>query len=704
MLKSQIHKFFNPETIAVIGANNRENSVGYSVFRNIKKSKFKGRVFPVNINSETVQGSKAYASILDIKEKIDLAIVATPAFTVPNIVKECGKAKVAGVTIISSGFREAGPKGQKMFDEIKKTAKNYGIRILGPNCLGFINPKMALNASFAPEMPLAGKIAFISQSGALCNAFLDWSIKENIGFAYFVSIGSMADISFDELIDYFNEDPGINSILLYMESVLDAEKFMKSARAFTRNKPMVVLKGGVGDTGVKAVSSHTGTVAGDEKVFTAAFKRAGIIQTDAIDKFFDFARAFNNYKKPKGNKLAIITNAGGPAVISNDFLISHNGCLAEISRKTVNHLDKFLAPAWSRGNPIDLLGDARPEHYEKALKACLEEKGIDGILIILTPQAVTETEEIARKIALISRTNEKPVFASFMGEKLVQAGIKILQQSGIPVFRTPEQAIRCFVGISEWQKRLKIAKEIPEKALSCFAPGKTKVSKIMEKAVRNKEYVLTGTTAKKVLECYGMPVNPSFLAKTQKEAEKIAEKIGFPLIMKIEAKGLLHKTEINGVRLRINSQEEAVKTFKEMMVSAKKHLKSSDIEGISLEKTISKKFELIVGSKKDSIFGPVIAFGMGGVAVEVFKDVAIGLPPLNMALAEKLMEETKIYTLLKGYRNLKGADLKAIRSFLCRFSCLLADFPQIKDIDINPLAADEKGVIALDAKIIFEHN
>jgi len=699
---AQLHNFFNPKTVAVIGANDRENSVGYSIFKNIKDSGFGGKAFPVNINAKTVQGAKAYARISDIGEHIDLAIIATPAPTVLDLVVECGKSKVSGIAIISSGFKEAGAEGQKLFGRIQAAGKKYGVKILGPNCLGFINPRISLNASFAPEMPKPGNIAFVSQSGALCDTFLDWSLGDNVGFSYFVSIGSMADISFDELIDYFDTDPNVTSILLYMESLNDARKFMSSARAFSKTKPIVCLKAGLDAAGVKAVASHTGTIAGDNKVFQAAFQRAGVIRVATISELFNYAKTLNRYKKPAGNRLAIVTNAGGPGVISTDFLTGHGGRLAEISQTTVQALNVELPPAWSKTNPIDVLGDGQPQHYRSAVKACLDDPNVDGIMITLTPQAVTKSGETAREIASLPNIGSKPVFASFMGQHRVKEGVETLMAAGIPVYRTPEKAIACFLGINEWQKNLENIETTPEAIPVEFIPDAETARKIIDNAGREQRFALTGGPARKFLECYGLAANPAYLARTAGQAAAIAKRIGFPVAIKLEAKGLLHKTEVGGVKLDIKTASEAKKAFTQIMDSAKNYIDSGDIEGITVEKMISKKFELIVGAKFDPMFGPVVAFGMGGVAVEVFNDVAIGLPPLNMALAKNLMEQTKIFTLLKGYRNMPAANIKELQFFLYKFSYLLVNFPQIKEIDINPLAADAEGIVIVDAKVVFD--
>lgn len=698
----KLNKFFCPKTIAVIGASNNERSVGYSVFKNIKQGGYQGDVYPVNIKDSVVQGQTAYKSVSEMPVVPELAIIATPAATVPDLVEECGRIGTNGTIIISSGFLEAGEKGKEMFSRLKSISEKYRIKILGPNCLGYINPRFGLNASFAPKMPKGGKIAFISQSGALCNTFLDWSINENIGFAYFVSIGSMADISFDELIDYFNADSEVSSILIYMESLNSARKFMSSARAFSRTKPIVVLKAGTQDAGKKAVLSHTGTMAGDDAAFDAAFERAGIIRTETVSGLFNYAKTLANQENPKGNRLAVVTNAGGPAVIATDYLVQRGGEIAKISEETVASLDKILAPAWSKGNPIDLLGDAKPENYRDAVAACLKDEAVDAILIILTPQSVTQPKETAELIAAIPGLDKKPVFASFMGSEEVKSGIDILLQSGLPVYRTPEKAISCFLGLNGWKQNISAIQQAAEALPEEFSPDTAASRKIIEKAMAEGRFILADSEAKNVLKNYGIPVNESYLAKDAKQLESILEITGFPVAMKIAAPGVLHKTDLGGVRLDIFSQKEAEKSFASIMSDFKKNAPKIVPTGITVEKIIRKKYELIIGSKKDPLFGPVIIFGMGGVAVEIFKDISAGLPPLNMALAKQMIDKTKISRLLNGYRGMKGADVKSIQLAIYKFSRLVMDFPEIKEADINPFVADEEGGTVLDAKIVLD--
>ncbi|MBU0615287.1 MAG: bifunctional acetate--CoA ligase family protein/GNAT family N-acetyltransferase [Nanoarchaeota archaeon] len=697
---NRLDSIFKAKTVAVIGASNKKGSVGHALIKNLVGSGYDGIVYPVNPKRTSILGVKCYQSIKDITEKIDLAIIATPAATVPKIVEECGKAGVGGLVIISAGFKEVGE--DELCSNILATAKRYDMPIIGPNCLGFIRPSTQLNASFAKKMALPGKIAFISQSGALGTAILDWSIDQNVGFSHFVSIGSMLDIGFHDLIDYFGQDPETNSILIYMESLSDARKFLSAARAFARSKPIIVLKVGRSSEGAKAAMSHTGSLAGNDAVYNAAFERAGIIRVNTIGELFDSAQTLAMQKRPLGNKLAIVTNAGGPGVIATDYLISKGGKLAELSKETIAELNKVMPAAWSHGNPVDVLGDADPERYEKAIQICMNDKGIDGILVILTPQEMTDSKAVAKSLVDVNKHDTKTLLASWMGEEDVQEGRNILKNGNVPVYRIPENAIRSFMNMYNYSKNLKLLYETPATIPHAFTPKTEANRALIDRVVKEKRYVMTEIEAKEFLSNYDIPVTKSGVAKSPKEAMDISSKIGFPVAMKIMSPDILHKTDVGGVKLNIISKEEAKKAYSDILASAKKYSQKADIEGVFIEQMISKKYELIIGSKKDPIFGPAIVFGMGGVAVEIFKDTNVGLPPLNMNLSMLLIEETKIFKLLKGYRGMPGVDIESIQFLLYKFAYLLSDFPEIQDVDINPFAVDEHGGIVLDAKVILD--
>lgn len=702
MITKKLTKLFNPENVAVIGASSKEGSVGYSLMKNLIGSGFSGTVFPINPKRSNILGVKAYKNLSSISEKIDLAIITTPAKTVPAIVEDCGKAGVSGIVLISAGFAEIGEEGKKLTKEILKTIKKYNIRLIGPNCLGFIKPSINLNASFANKMALPGKIAFISQSGALCTAILDWAKSQNVGFSHFVSIGSMIDVSFHDLIDYFGNDPKTTSIVIYMESLTNARSFLSAAKAFAKNKPIILLKAGKSTEGAQAAMSHTGSLAGNDAVFNAAFKRAGIIRVDTIGELFNIAQSLSMQERPQGNKLAIITNAGGPGVIATDTLIAKGGQIAKLSQETITELDKHLSPHWSKNNPIDVLGDAKPEHYEKAIELCAKDKNVNGILVILTPQAMTKSEEIAITVAKIAATTTKTVLASWMGAKDVEIGQKILENGKVPVYSIPENAVRCFMLMHDYSRNLNILHETPSNIPGEFSPDKENSLKLINEVLADKRTVMTEYEAKQLLNYYKIPVIKNGLAKTKNEAIKLAEEIGFPLVMKIASPDILHKTDVGGVILNILNKEDVDVSFTKIMNSSISKMPSADIRGVFVEQMITKKYELIIGCKKDPIFGPTIVFGMGGVAVEVFKDTTVGLPPLNMALAMRIIEDTKIYKLLKGYRGMPGVDITSIQFLLYKFAYMLMDFPQIAEVDINPFGVDEQGGVVLDAKVMLE--
>ena len=700
----KLDKLFNPKIIAVIGASDEKGSVGQALMDNLINSDYEGTVYPVNVKRKHVHSIKASNSVSDIEEKVDLAIIATPAKTVANIVCECGQAGVSGVVIISAGFTEAGKEGEKMTAKIVKIAKKYNVRIIGPNCLGFIRPSLNLNASFASQMALSGNIAFISQSGALCTAILDWSIKNNVGFSHFVSIGSMADVNFADLIDYFGADKNTDSILVYMESLTDARRFLSAARAVSRAKPIIVMKVGRSDAGAKAAKSHTGSLAGNDEVFNAAFERAGIVRVDTTISLFHTAKALAMQPRAKGRRLAVITNAGGPGVVATDALIYSGGKLAKLEKATINKLDKFLPAHWSHGNPVDILGDAKEDRYKKALGILMQDKNIDGILIILTPQSMTNPTAVAKTLVAVKNPQNKTVLASWMGGYSVAEGRKILEKGNIPIYRQPEDAIRAFMYIYSYAKNLSILYETPATTPHAFSPNTEKNKNIIKQAILEDREALNEIEAKEVLKSYEIPIAEYSIVNSAKQAGEDANKIGFPVVMKILSSDILHKTELGGVKLSINSREEAQNAYRDIMTAVRRHEPQAKIDGILIEAMIKKRYELLIGSKKDPIFGPAIVFGMGGVAVEIFKDTKIGLPPLNMSLSLRMIKDTKIYKLLKGYRNMPGVDIAAIQFLLYKFAYLVSDFPEIAEIDINPFAIDEHGGIVLDAKIVLDKN
>ena len=695
-------EIFKPNAIAVIGASNTPESVGHALIKNLIGSGYLGTVYPINYKHKSIYGVRSYASIKETRDQIDLAIIATPAASVPDLVMECGEYGVKGIVIISAGFLEIGEKGKRMVRDILETARKYNIRIIGPNCLGFIKPSLNLNASFANKMALPGKIAFISQSGALCTAILDWSVEQNVGFSHFVSIGSMVDVGFHDLIDYFGRDPDTNSIVIYMESLTHARKFMSAARAFARTKPIIVLKAGKSAQGAKVALSHTGTLAGNDQSYAAAFKRAGIISVNTIEELFNAAQTLAMQPRPKGKRLAIVTNAGGPGVLATDHLVGLDGELAELSESAIQHLNGILSPAWSHRNPVDVLGDAGAEQYGQALQACLKDDHVDGVLVILTPQAMTKADEIAATIVEISKKTNKTILASWMGEKDVEAGREILENGNIPNFRIPENAVNTFMNMYSYTRNIEELYETPKSIPDRFSPNTADNRKLVREILDSGRTTFNELEAKIFLERYQIPITHSRVVNDRSLVLRTAKEIGYPVAMKIVSPDILHKTNIGGVKLNLHTEQEVLDAYEDITQSAKNAFPDAHIEGVLVEQMVQKKYELLIGAQKDPLFGPIIVFGMGGVAVEVFKDINVGLPPLNMALAKRLIEDTKIYELLKGFRGMPPVDINSIQFLLYKFTYLLIDFPEIKEIDINPFAVDESGGVVLDAKIVLD--
>jgi acetyltransferase len=701
-MHESLTKIFHPKTVAVIGASSQPHTVGYALMKNLIGSGYEGIVYPVNPKHKSIQGVRSYASITEVPDKVDLAVISTPAHTVKGIVEACGEAGVGGLLIISAGFKEVGADGEKLAEEIRAIARSYGMRFLGPNCLGFINPSLKLNASFANRMASEGRIAFISQSGALCTAILDWAHEQNVGFSHFVSIGSMVDVGFADLIDYFGNDPHTSCILIYMESLTEARRFMSAARAFSRTKPIIVLKAGRSPEGSKVALSHTGTLAGNDDAFKAAFKRAGIIQVETIEQLFDTAQALAMQKRPRGKRLAIVTNAGGAGVLATDHLVRRGGKLAQFSQLTFSKLNEILPPAWSHGDPVDVLGDASPERFREAVRLCLKDPDVDGLLAILVPQAISDPTDVAREIVPLASKTDKTILATWMGEEEVSEARDILEEGRIPTYRFPESAVDAFLNMYQYSENNKLLYETPATIPHEFSPDNEKARQILQEVIQEGRLTLTEIEAKKLLATHQIATMVNRLATTAEEAVSYAEVVGLPLAMKIVSPDIQHKTDVGGVFLGVRSAERAGQVFTQIIENAKKHRPEAQIDGVLLEPMIDKDHELLIGCKKDPIFGPVIVFGMGGVAVELFKDINMGFPPLNMALAKRIIEETKVYELLKGYRGMPGVDINAIQFLLYKFAYLVMDFPEIKEIDINPFVVDEHGGLVLDAKVVLD--
>ena len=693
---------FNPRSIALVGASSRPGNVGNSLLLNMLGEDYHGVVYPVNPKHHSMRGTKVYASLSAIPDPVDLALIATPPATVPDLIAECGRCGIGNAIIITAGFLETGRQGAKLYRKLIRTARKSGVRLIGPNCLGFIRPAIGLNASFAARMALPGKLAFISQSGALCTAVLDWSIRERVGFSHFVSVGSMADVGYHDLIDYLGDDPGTSSILIYMESLQNAKRFISAARSIGSTKPIIVLKVGRSSEGAAAASSHTGSLTGDDAIYDAVFERAGVARVNTIKELFNVSQSLALQPRPTGNRLLIITNAGGPGVIATDTHIAHGGRLAALSPALRDKLNKVLPPAWSHANPIDVLGDAGVTQYAETLRACLEEPDVDGILVILTPQAMTHAEHIGHALGELATSSRKTILAAFMGADDVEAGSRALTAKGIPVYDNPEEAVTCFNIMARYARNQELLAETPETVPAEFKPKTAANQRLLNRVRDGEREAFNETEAKQFIANYGLASPPHAAAATAADASRHAAKFGFPVAMKILSPDILHKTDVNGVSLNLRSKRAVTLAFRQIMADAARLRPKAHLQGVMVEKMVSKKYELFIGSKKDPVFGPVILFGMGGVGVEVFKDISIGIPPLNMALAKRMIEKTKIHTLLAGYRGMKPVDLRSLQFLLYRFSYLIMDFPDIAEIDINPLGIDERGSITLDAKIVLD--
>ncbi|UCG37223.1 MAG: bifunctional acetate--CoA ligase family protein/GNAT family N-acetyltransferase [Candidatus Bathyarchaeota archaeon] len=695
-----LERFFNPKRIAVIGASDREGSVGARLLKNLIGVGYKGVVYPVNPFRPTVHGITAYPAITRVPRKVDLAIIATPAHTVPQIVEECGKSKVPAVIIISAGFKEAGEEGKSIETEILELKRRYNMRIIGPNCLGVMRPNTNLNASFANKNARSGKIAFISQSAALCASILDWASEAHVGFSAIVSVGSMLDVDFGDLIDFFGTDPQTKSIMLYIQSIKSAKKFVSAARGFSRSKPIIVVKAGRFGESAEAAISHTGALSGEDAVYDAAFQRAGLVRVEAIDDLLSCAETLAMQPNPKGSRLTIITNAGGPAIMATDCLISKGGKLASLDTQTVEALNRVLPNYCSKSNPVDVLEEATTDRFRKAIEICLEDTNSDGTLVIYTPQGESDPIETAKMIVELSKKTKKPLLVALMGEDTCWKARNKLRKNGIPAFTTPEQAVRTFMYMWSYTQNLELLYETPEElAVELSIP--TFLREVLRKTVEEGRTILTEPEAKQFLEAYKIPTIKSEIAKTPSEAVRVASQIGFPVVIKAHSPQITHKSRIAGVVLDVHSKAEIKKLFQELVERVRKHKPDAEFAGVILQPMVKKRgYELLIGSKKDERFGTVILFGMGGVAAELQKDVSIGFPPLNQVLARRLMEKTAILRLLEA--DTSGVNIKLLEEVLVKFSQLVVDFPEIKEMDINPLIVHGNDAVAVDTRIIVD--
>jgi acetyltransferase len=690
---------FKPRSVAVIGATDKEGSVGLAMMNNLKT--FRGKVFPVNPKRDQVLGLKAYPNIAAVPEKVDLAVIITPAPTVPGVIGECIAAGAKSALIISAGFKEIGPEGAELERQILAQARDAHMRIVGPNCLGIMNTRIGLNATFADAIANPGNVAFISQSGALCTAVLDWSFREKVGFSYFISVGSMLDVGWGDLIDYLGDDPDTDSIVMYMETIGDARSFISAAREVALNKPIIVIKTGRTAAAAQAAASHTGSLAGSDDALDTAFRRCGVLRVHTIADLFYMAEVLAKQPRPKGPRLTVVTNAGGPGVLATDALILNGGELTALAPETIAKLNDFLPSAWSHGNPVDILGDATPERYAKALELVADDPASDGLLVILTPQAMTEATATAELLRPYARLRDKPILASWMGGDSVEAGERILNEAGIPTFGYPDTAARMFTYMWRYSDNLRSLYDTPV-AGDDRAIRRDEAAALIAQVRASGRTLMTEYESKQLLAAYGIPTVPTYIAADEEQAVAHAEAIGYPVVVKLHSETITHKTDVGGVHLNLCDAHAVRDACRLIKASVLARGKESDFLGVTVQPMIKRDgYELILGSTTDSQLGPVLLFGAGGQLVEVFQDRALGLPPLNSTLARRMMEQTRIYTALKGVRGRKPVPLDELEQLMVRFSYLVAEQRWIKEIDINPLLASERALIALDARVVL---
>jgi acetyltransferase len=702
-----LEKIFKPQRIAILGLSPNPKSVSAKILANLVGGGFKGVVYPVSPSLEAVMGIPCFRDVAALPKTPDLGIIAAPAAQVPGLVRECGEAGVRGLIVVSSGFRETGPAGLALEQALLAEARRFeGLRLLGPNCLGIISPGRSLNASFAGAMPRPGHVAFISQSGALCTSVLDWAVEEKLGFSHFVSTGNMADLDFGDLIDYLGEDEETKSIILYIESIGDARKFMTAARAFARMKPIVAYKAGRFPESAAAAASHTGALAGEDAVYDAAFQRMGLVRVYNIGEIFDCADLIGRHKVPRGPRLAVLTNAGGPGVMATDALVAAGGTLARLSDAAMSELDQSLPPQWSRRNPVDVLGDAKSKLVAKAAQIVLADPGVDALLVIVTPQAMTNPTAIAREVAALSAATPKPVLAAWLGGAAMREGTSLLSEAGIPTYGTPEQAVRAFMTLVTYSNNLEVLYETPKDIRVDLPVDRKALRTRFAGLLAASPGPLSEALSKELLAAYGIPVTRPVSAATAEEAVRAAEAAGYPVVLKVLSPDITHKSDVGGVALDLADAAAVRAAFAAMLAAVARKAPEARIEGATVQKMVRTRdgVEMILGIKKDPTFGTVVMAGMGGTAAEIYRDRSIGFPPLNERLARLMLEGLRMRPLLEGFRGRPAAAVGRLVEVLVRLSYLAADFPEVAELDINPLLVGPDGVLALDARIVGDRD
>jgi acetyltransferase len=693
-------KFFSPNSVAIVGASTHQGKIGHILVKNLLEYKYRGKIFPINPKAEEICGLKVYPSLKDISEDIDLAIVAVKPVDVLETIKVCGERKIGATIVISAGFKEIGPKGIQLEEKLKELAKENGVRVLGPNCLGLIDTYFKLSASFATGMPEQGEIGFFSQSGALCVAILDWAIKEKIGFSKFVSLGNMADISEIDMLIGLGEDEKTKVILGYLEGVEDGSTFIQVAQEVSKKKPIIMIKAGTTSAGAKAISSHTGALAGSEFAYQAAFKQSGIIRAKTLNEMFNYAQAFANQPLPKGLRVAILTNSGGPGIIAADACDRSDLQLARLRSKTVEKLRSFLPPMASFFNPVDILGDATFDRYDKALEVLFAEPNINTVLVLLTPTATIEVGETARVIVKQANKIKKTILCSFIGGKQVEKGVKYLNKHGIPNYLCPEDAVAALEKM--WQRQHWLSKPLP--VYPQIQADRSHTRYLLEVIKREGRFHLTEGEAKDALRAYGFNLPKTEVARTKEEVAEVAKNIGFPVVLKVVSPDISHKTDVGGVILNLNGPQAVKEAFIEIILRVKEMAPKAAIYGVSVQEMVQGAKETIIGFKRDRQFGPVLMFGLGGIYVEILKDVTFRIAPIDKREAMEMVREIKAYPLLRGIRGEPAVDVPALVDGLLALNQLALDFPEIIEGEINPLLIKRagEGSVAVDARLIIK--
>lgn len=689
--------FFKPKSIAVIGATRDPKGLGGSVLNNIINAGYPAPIYPINPKATEIAGLKAYPTVLDVPGEVDLAAVTTPARFVPQVTEECGRKGCRGMIIISAGFREVGPEGRKLEREIGEIARRYGMRIIGPNVLGVVDTFAPHNATFAAVMPMKGRTAFMSQSGALMSAILDWSLGEGFGFSSMVSLGNKLDVDEIDLLRAWAEDPNTKVILGYLEGITDGQRFIQTAKEVTRKKPVLLIKSGTTAAGSRAISSHTGTLAGSDQAYRAAFAQSGIIRATSVQELFDYAFAFANQPVPMGNGVAVVTNAGGPGIMASDAAERLGLRITSLTPETTDKLQAALPPQASAHNPVDVLGDALADRYATAIELVLQDPNVHSVVVLLTPQIMTDATETARAVAEVAKRYDKPVLASFMGAREVAQGVAILSANNIPNYPFPERAMESLSAMVRYRRWL----DSPPLTFPTFQVNNTAVANLFNRFQKEGRLTLGEVEGRAVLQAYGIRIPRGDLARSASEAVRVAKEVGFPVVMKIASPDILHKSDIGGVTVGLKDAREVEHGFHEMMNKVRARMPQAAIWGVNIAEMVPKGREVIIGMSRDPQFGPLLMFGLGGIYVEILKDVSFRVAPINERSARNMMSEIRSYPLLLGARGEPPADLKAAEEVLLRVSQMVTDFPEILELDINPLVLmpEGQGAIALDARM-----